>query len=468
MLNQLTLSLFCSLLIPFGGLASQEVLHFEPVLNCEQILEQHINRTVFAACTPTEPNRLYLARFSGDVNVLETQANQVRQEAFLVVEDLSIGIQTGLFSMAFHPDYRNNGRLFVCYADSDANYVIEEYQRKNENRAEAVHRTLVIQQTSTDSFHTDYGGWIGFGNDNYLYASVGGGLVNSKEVNFAGTVLRIDIDGDDFPDSKDRNYAIPETNPMIGVAGFEEIIAKGFKNPWRCSFDRTGNLFIGNLGGIHREEVNLIPANYDELLNFGFPCFEGSLLLQDPRNCQDSPEQLLTLPILEYKHTDNKSGVIGGYCYYGKIRSLQNKYFYGDLQDPFHLESFVFDGTLNPIQFNGKNVNETTTWRHSIPVILNDSVDQFPVSFSKDCENNLFLITNYGFVYKLESIRQVGDFNGDETIDLLDVSPFVNALSAGISCDGLDNEVYQGLADINYDLKVDFDDVLPFIDLILK
>ena len=54
-----------------------------------------------------------------------------------------------------------------------------------------------------------------------------------------GKILRIDIDGDGFPNDANRNYAVPSGNPFAGegVPGADEIWHYGLRNPWRASFD---------------------------------------------------------------------------------------------------------------------------------------------------------------------------------------------------------------------------------------
>ena len=51
----------------------------------------------------------------------------------------------------------------------------------------------------------------------------------------------------------------------------------------------------------------------------------------------------------------------------------------------------------------------------------------------------------------------IGDVNGDKSIDLLDVQPFVKVLLSGF---------YETKADINSDNVVDLRDVGPLVDLI--
>lgn len=449
LLNMFALAAF---LLSNAMLYSQEILHFESIVDYEQIVDEGIYDTLFVAFPPGDSNLAYMVLKSGAVRVLDTTTTRITPEPFLVVDDVSKSFQGGLYCLAFHPDYEVNGRLFVCYTAQDGDFVIQEYLRENENQAVSGRPIFVIDHFFNEPF--DNGGWIGFGADGNLYASIGGGFGFSAEPNFGGTIIRIDVDGDDFPDREDLNYAIPKSNPLVDLPGYEEIIAGGLKNAWRCSFDGNGNLFIGSLGSTFREEVELIPANHPNALNFGFPCFEGSLSNQDPLTCQfaDLP---FTSSIYEYEHTDNLSGIIGGYVIEGEVPELNGMYLYADLRDPYYLYSFRFDGTDDPAQFNGDNVFETRAWRTSVPVVSRDF--QFVISFSRDSDQNLILIATSGDIFRLDSIRRVGDFNGDDAIDLLDVSPFVEAT--------LQME-YQGLADINLDFSVDLDDVLPFVELI--
>ena len=72
-------------------------------------------------------------------------------------------------------------------------------------------------------------------------------------------------------------------------------------------------MFIGDVGGIWREEVNLISDLYSSSVpNFGHRAFEGSSrVTQDRIKLKDT-----TLPIFEYEHhrgTGSPMSVIGGY-----------------------------------------------------------------------------------------------------------------------------------------------------------
>ena len=296
-------------LLPFfvGDLNSQEILHFEPIVDLQQSADGISFPPVFVAFPPGESDRGFVVSLNGEVRVVDIKTREISSEPFLIVDDLWDGFG-GLYSVAFHPDYRFNGRLFVCYAAANGDFVIQEYVRQSPDDAIAGEKVFVIEHDSV----LDYGGWMGFGIDGFLYISVGGGLRSSNRPTLGGTIMRINVDADDFPGRDDLNYSIPAENPLASTPGYEEVIATGLKNAWRCSFDSQGNLFIGALGTIYREEIELIPANHPEALNFGFPCFEGLLEQQDPAVC-DFAGLPFTLPIFEYEHSEELSGIIGGY-----------------------------------------------------------------------------------------------------------------------------------------------------------
>ena len=50
-----------------------------------------------------------------------------------------------------------------------------------------------------------------------------------------GNILRIDVDRG-WP-----GYAVPQDNPLVDGVGVDEAYAWGWRNPWRMSFDRSGN-----------------------------------------------------------------------------------------------------------------------------------------------------------------------------------------------------------------------------------
>jgi hypothetical protein len=108
----------------------------------------------------------------------------------------------------------------------------------------------------------------------------------------------------------------------------DEIWAKGFRNPYRWSFDReTGDLYIGDVGQGAWEEVDYQPAGSKGGENYGWRIMEGNHCFNPPQGCNAAG---LVLPIHEYQHIPHCS-VTGGYVYRGSaIRSAQGTYFFAD------------------------------------------------------------------------------------------------------------------------------------------
>ncbi|HEX6782249.1 MAG TPA: PQQ-dependent sugar dehydrogenase [Solirubrobacterales bacterium] len=97
-----------------------------------------------------------------------------------------------------------------------------------------------------------------------------GGALRSQNLKLLnGAILRID------PDT-----AEPFTgNPLIGNGdeNAERTVAKGFRNPFRFTFDpQTGEIYSGNVGSSEIEEIDRFGAPPSTLYNSGWPCYEGT------------------------------------------------------------------------------------------------------------------------------------------------------------------------------------------------
>jgi glucose/arabinose dehydrogenase len=67
-------------------------------------------------------------------------------------------------------------------------------------------------------------------------------------------------------------------NPLLGNGdkNTERTVAKGFRNPFRFTFDpQTGEIYSGNVGSSEIEEIDRFGAPPSRLYNSGWPCYEG-------------------------------------------------------------------------------------------------------------------------------------------------------------------------------------------------
>src|SRR5258705_7615689 len=113
-------------------------------------------------------------------------------------------------------------------------------------------------------------------------------------------MLRIDVGG--------NGYAIPSDNPFAtGAGGRPEIWAVGLRNPWRFSFDITGQIYIADVGESAREEVNVAPATSGGL-NYGWDRIEGTLCV----GATICDTKALTPPVFEYTHASRGCAILRG------------------------------------------------------------------------------------------------------------------------------------------------------------
>ena len=255
---------------------------------------------------------------------------------FLDISDqVQIESETGLLGLAFAPDYAESGLFYVFFNrhEGNGNLYLEEFHRSvtDPDQADPYSGRVVLRIVKPWENHN--AGMLQFGTDGYLYASVGDGDSGVLDPpgafaqtldDLLGNILRIDpretADGEP--------YSVPESNPFVGVDGTRpEIWAYGFRNPWRFSIDpKTGDLLVGDVGEGTREEIDLIPAGKGGL-NFGWPCFEGTVPFDPTATCPGA-----VAPILDYNHDTDLCSVIGGVTLHDpRLPSLDGAFLYGDL-----------------------------------------------------------------------------------------------------------------------------------------
>ena len=308
-------------------LAAQTVnpsdLTFEPII-------EGLDRPTFIANAGDGTGRLFITQQRGRVGLYDGE--RLLDTPFLDIRSRvgSSRGERGLLSIAFHPDYENNGVFFVNYTDRSGDTVVARYRVSGDpNVADPDSERILLQ--IRQPFNNHNGGQLQFGPDGFLYIGSGDGGGSGDRSDHAqdlsrllGKILRIDVNSGD-------PFSVPNSNPFVGQPGArEEIWAFGLRNPWRFSFDRaTGDLFLGDVGQESVEEISFQPAGVGGQ-NYGWRRMEGSRCFNPLSACNDGS---LTLPILEYDHSGGRCGgsVTGGYRYRGlDFPQLNGVYFYGD------------------------------------------------------------------------------------------------------------------------------------------
>ena len=363
-----------------------------------------LTKPVFITNAGDGSNRLFIVQQSGQIRIFKN--GSLLSTPFLNISGLvsnftGVNGEQGLLSLAFDPNYSNNGDFYIAYTTStnDPTFpyttTLARYHVSSVNSDLADTGSGVVLLSIPKKYTNHNGGMIAFGPDGYLYLSVGdggsGGDPDSNAQNLQtmlGKLLRLDVHS---TPPIGQTYVIPPTNPFYASNEAnvkKEIWAYGLRNPWRFSFDSwTGDMYIGDVGQNREEEIDFQPTSSAGGQNYGWSILEGNLCYNPSSNCI-APSNYVS-PVATYDHGNNDSygcSITGGYVYRGsQFPSLQGVYFYGD----------YCSGKLLGLIRNPNN-----TWTSSLIA----STSYWISSFGEDEQNELYL-ADYagGTVYQLIS-----------------------------------------------------------------
>jgi glucose/arabinose dehydrogenase len=288
--------------------------------------------------------RIFVTERIGRVRVVNKDGT-VQKEPFLDLtnfnplgSDVQTGfVEQGLWSIALHPDFKNNGYVYVHYsslpfngASIVARFTVDK-ANPNTITKEQLQKTAKVLMNIPQPYYNHYGGMITFGPDGMLYIGKGDGGWEGDPLDAGqrldthlGKMLRIDVNTpDDVP------YAVPKDNPLaqadkpqlmslfgiteqgfstIKIGAKPEIWAYGLRNPYSFHFNqRNGDLFIADVGQNHWEEVNWQPASSKGGENYGWKHNQGSHCHPTTGPGEKCPI-VGVLPVAEYPHEEPYSG----------------------------------------------------------------------------------------------------------------------------------------------------------------
>ena len=306
--------------------------------------QDYRNGPIDFAQAPGDSGHWFVAEHGG--RILRFENDDLVSELDIVLDitdrflDEDYSQQWGIQSIAFHPEFQQNGELFIVYNSDDGpgtnlvSYVSRFVSVDGGLSFDAAGEQIVLSFVQDAPWHQF--GDVAFGPDGYLYVSTGDGGTNgtSQDVNdLRGKMLRLDVDGG-------TPYAIPPTNPFAAGGGAPEVYAWGLRNPWRFSLDlETGDLWLGDVGASSREEVNLI----ERAGNYGWKEVEGTICFRS--GCDLN---LYDAPVIDYDHSLGTS-VTGGYVYRGSsIPGLFGTYLFGDAGSGRNIWAIKYDQLGEP------------------------------------------------------------------------------------------------------------------------
>jgi len=178
---------------------------------------------------------------------------------------IKAGGQGGLLDVVLHPDYANNGWLYLSYVAAGKGGRGTEVLRAKlaGDRLVQVETIFRLQPKSSTKHH--FGSRLIFDRQGYLYITLGdrGGRPRAQRLSdHAGSIIRLHDDG-----------RIPQDNPFVGQSNLQpnikaEIYSYGHRNAQGGAMHpQTGAIWIHEHGPQGGDELNIIQPG----ANYGWP-----------------------------------------------------------------------------------------------------------------------------------------------------------------------------------------------------
>lgn len=313
----------------------------------------------------TPDGRMLITRQGGSLRVFQngsllvTPALDLASVAQWGRSQICSNSERGLLGVTVDPDFTNNRYIYLFYTYQrvagqcptsqpvTANHPVNRVARfvlPDDNVIVTTTQTVLVDNMpSTAGNHN--AGDVNFGNDGYLYISIGdggcdyagGGCAGSNDAArdehvLTGKLLRITRDGD-----------IPAGNPFQGVNDdrcnvtgatiashrCQETYAWGLRNPFRFAMDPnsvSNNFLINDVGQGAWEEIDLGQSGVD----YGWNCREGAHTNNTTGPCNPTPANMID-PVYEYSHGTGCYAITGGaFIPNGVWPDYDGQYFFAD------------------------------------------------------------------------------------------------------------------------------------------
>ena len=207
-------------------------------------------------------------------NMYVVSQDGTRSRAIGGMPDVAYGGQGGLGDVAVHPDFAENGLIYISYAESGAGdtrgaAVARAVLNNPDNRPSLSNLEVVWRQYPKLVGRGHYGHRILFDDDGYMYISSGDRQKFTPAQDMqsnVGKIVRLNDDG-----------SVPEDNPFVDYYSddpfvddegvYPEIWSMGHRNPLGIAFDADGQLWDIEMGPAGGDELNRVERG----ANYGYP-----------------------------------------------------------------------------------------------------------------------------------------------------------------------------------------------------
>jgi glucose/arabinose dehydrogenase len=172
------------------------------------------------------------------------------------------GGQAGLFDVVLHPNFAQNGLLYLTYAAGTASANGTQVMRARFDGSTLQDPQIIFKAAPLKDTDNHYGGRMAFLPDGTFVLTIGEGFEYREKAqdltSDLGKLVRLNEDG-----------GVPKNNPFLGEASVRpEIYTWGHRNPQGLAFDaQSGRLYETEHGPRGGDELNIIVAHK----NYGWP-----------------------------------------------------------------------------------------------------------------------------------------------------------------------------------------------------
>ena len=181
------------------------------------------------------------------------------------VPDVDYGGQGGLGDVALHPDFADNKRVYLSYAEAGSDgvrgaAVVSATLNLAPGSESLSNVELIWRQDPKVTGRGHYGHRLLFSDDGYLFISSGERqkFDPAQDMNGnLGKIVRLNDDG-----------SVPDDNPFAASGGVTaQIWSLGHRNPLGIAFDGSGQLWNVEMGPRGGDELNRVVRG----ANYGYP-----------------------------------------------------------------------------------------------------------------------------------------------------------------------------------------------------